>query len=260
MRQLLPPIAEAVDADDVYAADDRRRADGRAWVMVNMISSLDGAISIDGVSGGLGGPADKRVFSAIRAVADVIVVGAGTVLAENYRRPETPPAQQRRRIERGQSPTPRLAIVSAGLSVPPDHRVLDPEAPPLLLTHASAPPDRRAALADKVELVDVGSTSVDLSAAVAALSDRGARVILVEGGPTLNGAFVDAGLVDELCLTLSPLLVGGDGPGIVAGADGSEGRRFRLERVLHDDDLLFLRYVRAASAQPPMAAWSMTIR
>jgi len=245
MRQLFPEDQAEVDPVTVYADDARPSPEGRPWVMGNMIASLDGAISLDGVSGGLGGPADKAVFRAIRAIADVILVGAGTVIAENYRRPQTPPDLQRARLERGQRAVPALAIVTNSLSLEPDHRVFDDGHRPFILTNAAAPADRRAQLADRSEIVDVGGTTVDVAVAVAELGDRGCGVILVEGGPTLNGALVEADLLDELCLTLSPLVVGGDGPGIVAGASSSADRRFRLDRILHGDDLTFLRYLRA---------------
>lgn len=245
MRQLFPESRDDVDPIGVYAGDDRSRSPERPWMMLNMISGLDGAISIDGVSGGLGGPADASVFGAIRAVADVILVGAGTVIAENYRPAQTPPSVQETRVARGQAPLPTVAIVSNSLSLPPDHRVLDPDHRPYILTNAAAPEARRAALAAHAEIIDVGAAAVDLSIAARELGARGADVVLVEGGPTLNGAVVEADLLDELCLTLSPLIIGGDGPRIVSGASATADRRFRLDRVLHADELTFLRYLRA---------------
>lgn len=245
MRQIHPVHRDDVDPAEVYAADDRSTADGRPWVLANMISALDGAISIDGVSGGLGGPADKEVFAAIRAVADVILVGAGTVTAENYRQPQPSPEVRRVRMARGQRPAPAIAIVTNSLSVPADHRVFDGDDRPLVVTHADAPAERRARLDERAELIDTGDTSVDLRTALAALGDRGWGVVLAEGGPTLNGELIADDLVDELCLSLSPLVVGGDDPGIVAGAPAADDRRFALDRILHADDLLFLRYLRA---------------
>ncbi len=243
MRQLLPEAIDDVDPIQLYAADERPGSPERPWVMLNMISSIDGAISIDGVSGGLGGPADKRVFSAIRGVADVILVGSGTVVAENYRRPQTPPEIQGMRVERGQSPLPRLAIVTNRLNVPRHHQVLDAEHPPIIVTHEQAPADKRRALEDKAEIVVAGESAVDVEVALEHLGALGMRVVLLEGGPTLNAAVVTADRLDELCLTLSPLVVGGDGAGIVNGAMQSE-RRFHLDRLLQEDDLAFFRYVR----------------
>ena len=216
--------------------------------MCNMISSSDGAIEIDGVSGGLGGPGDKAVFSAIRAVADVIIVAAGTAIAENYRKPQTGKAIQEVRVARGQTPLPQIAIVTNSLSIEPDHRVFDPEWPPIVITHEGAPTDKRAALADVAEVISAGETSVDLDIALGLLAERGARCVLLEGGPTLNAAFVDADLIDEWCLSVSPLIVGGSAGRVVGSTNSATPRALRLDRTLHDASFLFHRYLRDRSA------------
>ena len=169
MEQLFPSPVEDVDPADLYASDLRQSDSDRPWVFANMISSLDGAIAVDGVSGGLGGPADKRVFSAIRSVADVIMVGAGTVIAEDYRRPQTPPEVQEARLARGQTALPRIAIVSGSLSIPEDHRVFDPEAPPMVITHAQSPTARREALGEVADVIVSGDDHVDLAEALRAI-------------------------------------------------------------------------------------------
>lgn len=245
MRQLFPTPVDDVDVVSTYASDDRPIPADRPWVMLNMISSVDGGISVDGVSGGLGGPADKVVFSAIRGVADIILVAAGTVIAEDYRRPQTPPIIQEQRIGRGQEPIPRIAIVTNSLSIDPTHRVFDPEARPIVVTKSEADPDRVSALDPVADIVFAGETAVNVAAAVRSLGKLGARVVLVEGGPTFNSAVVTADLIDELCLTVSPLLLGGDGPRIVNGATPERPLPLRLDRILEQDDLLFHRYVRA---------------
>jgi len=116
MRQLFPTPVDDVSVAETYAADARPAPSDRPWVMANMISSVDGAIEVAGVSGGLGGPGDKEVFSAIRGVPDYILVGSGTVIAENYRRPQTSPAQQAVRTARGQRPLPQIVIVSGAFA------------------------------------------------------------------------------------------------------------------------------------------------
>ena len=245
MRQLFPEAVDDVDVVSRYASDDRPGRADRPWVMLNMISSIDGGISVDGVSGGLGGPADKVVFSAIRGVADIILVAAGTVIAEDYQRPQTPPIIQEQRIGRGQEAIPRIAIVTNNLSIDPTHRVFDPEARPIVVTKSEADPDKVAALDAAADIVFAGEAAVDVAAAVRSLGEVGARVVLVEGGPTFNSAVVAADLIDELCLTVSPLLLGGDGPRIVNGATPDRPLPLRLDRILEQDDLLFHRYVRA---------------
>ena len=222
--------------------------------MCNMVSSFDGAVEVDGLSGGLSGPGDKAVFSAIRAVADVIIVASGTVIAENYRKPQTPPAVQAERQARGQSALPRIAIVSGSLSIDTSHRVFDSEAPPIVITHAGSPEERRTALAEVSTVLitreaatgetGAGAASVDLHDALQQLGDRGANVALLEGGPTLNGAFADDDLIDEWCLSTAPILVGGNSGRILRSPSNSGPLPFRLHRTLHDDGFLFHRYLR----------------
>ena len=244
MDQLFPTPVDDVDTTAVYAGDDRTATGDRPWVMANMISSVDGAVAIDGVSGGLGGPGDKAAFRAIRAVADVIVAASGTVIAENYRRPQTPPDIQEMRVARGQSPLPRIAIVSGSLNIAPDHRVFDPEAPPLVITHAQSPADRRRMLGDVADIIVAGDGSVDFADALQQLKALGADTVLVEGGPTLNAAFVGEDLIDEFCLSFSPLLVGGSGPRVVGSTHSHDPRPLHLDRTLHEDGFLFHRYLR----------------
>lgn len=243
VRQLLPVPLDDVDVPATYAADARPAPPGRPWVLANMVTSLDGAATLDGRSGGLGGPGDRAAFGAIRAVADVIVVGAGTVRAEGYRPPRAADAVQAARVARGQGPLPRIAIVSGRLDLDPGAEVFG-AGDPLVVTHAGADGARRAALGAVAEIVEAGATNVDPAAALAALAERtGARVVLCEGGPSLLGTLLDADLVDELCLTLAPCVVGGDAPRLVTGASsGVTG--FRLDRLLAAGDELIGRWVR----------------
>lgn len=228
-----------------YGDDTRRRPDGAPWVVVNMICSADGATTLDGRSGGLGGPADKEVFRALRAVPDVILVAAGTARDESYGPVRTPAEVQALRHERGQSPVPRLALVSASLGLDPTAPVfVDSPEPPLLYTVARAPLAARRELEQVAEVVVAGTDQVRLDAVVEDLEERGVGVVLCEGGPSLNGQLVAAELVDELCLSVSPILTGGDSPRIAQGAGAPEARLLRLDRVLLGEDLLFLRYLR----------------
>lgn len=245
MEQIFPSPVDDVNVRALYESDERPSPAKLPWLMCNMITSIDGAIAIDGVSGGLGGPGDKAVFSAIRSVADVIIVGAGTAIAENYRRSQASEDIQQARIERGQSRLPQIAIISAGLSIDPTHRVFDPEFPPLVITHSQSPEPARNALAEVADVRIVGDDQVDLTSALMMLKADGANCVLLEGGPTLNGAFVDAGLVDEWCMTSSPTIVGGTGQRAVVSSRTGAGHAFQLARTLHDDGFLFHRYVRS---------------
>jgi len=249
MLVLWPTPGGDVDPAVAYAGDLRPEPDGRPWVMLNMISTADGgAADPAGRSGGLGGPADKQVFVAIRAVADVIVAGAETVASEDYGPARLSPALRAARREQGRPEVPRIAVVTASLRIDPGRRLFrdaDPEARPLVLTTAAADADRRRALAAVAEVFEVGDHQVDWHRALAALSSAtGARVVLCEGGPSTNARLVADDLVDELCLTLAPSLVGGAAPRIVSGPAGGRLVPLALERVLTADGYLFLRYAR----------------
>ncbi len=247
MQQIFPEILDHVDVRSVYRADVRTPIGDRPWVMCNMISSADGGIAVDGKSGGLGGDGDKAVFSALRSIPDVIIVASGTAIAEGYRAPQPPDDVQADRRARGQQSRPRLAIVTRSLSIDPGHTVFDPDARPLIITTADSDESKRNELAAVADIVVAGDDDVDLLDALRQLGNGGAEVILLEGGPTLNGAFVDADLVDELCLSVAPFLLGGASPRIVDHSNVAELRDLRLERTLHDDGTLFHRYLRHRS-------------
>ena len=245
MRELFPTPADPVDPLGRYLDDARPPPSSRPWVMLNMIASIDGGTAVDGVSGGLGGPADKKVFRAVRACADWILVASATAAAEGYRHPRPDDEVVAARRARGRADPPRLAIVTASGR-------LDPTIPALAAPSEGAQPtlvitgtrSDRSALADTdVELVVVDHPRPTPMAVLGALADRDARVVLAEGGPTWNGLLADAGVIDEVCLSLSPTLVGGDSPRIVAGATGA-ATPMRLDRLLESDGLLFARYLR----------------
>jgi riboflavin biosynthesis pyrimidine reductase len=257
MQMLWPPAAgdttDALDPLAVYDADPRPAPAGRPWVMVNMIASADGsATGTGGVSGGLGGPGDKAVFAAVRSVADVIVAGAATVLAEDYGPSRPSPEVTRLRLARGQGARARIAVVSASLRFEPDRRLFTkspPDARPIVLTTATADPARRRALDAAADVHTAGDTTVDWRRALEVLAtEAGAGVVLCEGGPRVVAQLVALDLVDELCLTVAPVLVAGPGPRIAHGTETPPARLLGLDRVLTDDGFLFLRYVRPRPA------------
>jgi riboflavin biosynthesis pyrimidine reductase len=224
MRQLLPLQLEEVDLREVYA--DLPVADGRPAVRLNMISSVDGATAVDGLSGGLGGMADRQVFGVLRSFADAVLVAAGTVRAEKY----------------GPSALP-LAIVTRSCDLDFDAPLFTAAgARPLVVTADAAPDDRLARAAEVADVVIAGESTVDVDVALHALADRGIANLLVEGGPSLNGQLAAADRIDELCLTLSPRLVGGVAARIVHGMPAeSGGRPLLLRSVCEQDGYLFLR-------------------
>jgi riboflavin biosynthesis pyrimidine reductase len=236
VRRLLPTPLDPVDPRAVYA--DLPRAPGRPGVRLNMVASVDGATALEGVSGGLGGAADRLLFALLRSLADVVLVGAGTVRAEGY----------------GPSDRPRLAIVTRSCHLDWDARVFaEARVRPIVVTAAAALAERRARAAEVADVIVAGRETVDLRAALAAIGRTGAGAVLAEGGPTLNGALAAAGLVDELCLTISPRLVGGDARRVLAGPALSPAPAMRLASACEEDGFLFLRY-RADRSMDPAGA------
>ncbi len=245
MRRLWPDPAPIDDVFALVAAEGRPAPGDRPWLLVNMITSLDGAITIDGRSGGLGRPADKTMFAALRAVADVVLVGAGTVRAERYGPPRPAAATRAARQARGQADAPRLAIVTRRLDLDLTAPVFtEAELPPVLLCCEHTLPDRRADAAAVAEVVVAGDERVDLPLALRELHARGVRMVTCEGGARLNGDLLLADLIDEWALTLSPLLVSGDSGRPVTGPPPAEARALRLDRLLEADGLLFTRWLR----------------
>ncbi|MFV0254196.1 MAG: pyrimidine reductase family protein [Beutenbergiaceae bacterium] len=227
---------------------DRYRAPDGVHLRANMISSLDGAASVGGLSGGLNDAWDKQVFDTLRMLSDVVIVGSGTLLAEGYGPLILDQAAVAWRRAHGLADHPVLAAVTGSLSIPADHAMLT-QAPlrPVILTHCVAPPDRRAALTSVADVLDCGEGSVDFALVKRRLADRGLGQQLCEGGPTVLGQAIADDAVDELCLTLAPHLVVGDAPRIAAGGSASL-RRMRLIHALPGGPMLFLRYQRDLSS------------
>jgi len=268
VRLLLPPPGpgEGELSDDdlarLYAAGNR----GTPLVRVNAVTSADGAGTLDGRSEGLSGPDDKRVFRVLRAECDALLVGAGTLRDEAYGPLTLDAARRASRRARGLPDTPTLVVVSGSLDLAPDLPALA-QAPvrPVVLTSAAADPRRRAALEEVADVMAPGTdgATVDLGAALGALTERGLCQVLCEGGPRLFGALTTADLVDELCLTVSPLLAG-PGPGrITAGSPAAappaaalsavglpSPRALELRHVLTGGGSLLLRYTRPRPVLP----------
>lgn len=233
-----PSDAEMLAA---YALPDR----AAPRLRVNFVSSLDGAVTLGGRSGALGSPDDQRLMTVLRTLADVIVVGAGTVRAEGYGGLRLPADKLDLRRAMGLSDQPPIAVVSSSLDLDPTHPFFSKAlVRPMVLTHEDAPVPRRAALAAVAEVIDCGASSVGPARLMLALAERGMPQVLCEGGPHLFGELLAADLVDELCLSLSPVLVGGSAGRIAQGA-AEAARRMRLVHALPAGDMLLLRYARA---------------
>lgn len=214
------------------------------FVRLNFVASADGAVTVDGVSGGLGAPGDSTLFGVLREVADVVVAGSGTVRAEGYRGARTSPGLRSRRRARGQAEVPPIAVVTASCDLDPSSALFtDTAVPPLVLTAGTAEPtDRERLRAAGAEVVVVGDASVQAGDVLAALAERGLTRVLCEGGPALAGTFAAADRVDELCLSLAPQLAGPGARRILDGPAWAGARTLRLAGVVAHEDGLMLRY------------------
>lgn len=224
------------------------------WIRVNFVSSIDGAVTVDGRSGALGTTADHDVFMILRDLADVVLVGAGTVRAENYAGARTDTHRRTRLYQHGlggapDGAPPPVAVVSASAALDPTCRLFtDTQRAPLVFTTAAAPAERKRLLAEAgAEVIEAGDTMVTGADLRAALAARGLLRVLCEGGPSLFGELISAGAADELCLTLSPLLVGGTARRIAVSPNALP-TPMALRQVLVDDDgTLLTRWERAAT-------------
>ncbi|MFZ0905201.1 MAG: pyrimidine reductase family protein [Mycobacterium sp.] len=221
----------------------------RIWLRATFIASLDGGATVGGTTGRLGGPGDRAVFNQLRELADVILVGAGTVRVEGYSGARPSVAQRQRRHACGQSEVPQLAIVTKSGRLDRDMPVFTrTEVPPLVCTCVAVADQTRSGLAGLAEVVECSADDpdrVDEAAVLAALADRGLFRVLTEGGPMLFSSFVERGLLDELCLTIAPSLVGGLA-GRIATGPGQVLTEMRCAHILTDEGgYLYTRYVKA---------------
>ncbi|MGI5446080.1 pyrimidine reductase family protein [Streptomyces sp. CA-243310] len=217
------------------------------WLRANMVSTLDGAAQHDGRSQPISGETDMRIFGTLRALADVVVVGAETVRQEGYRPARAREAFAARRSAAGQGPAAAIAVITASMDLDFSLPLFtSPLVPTLVLTGAGAPSERVAAAVEAgAEVVVAGDGSaVDPARAVRELADRGLRRQLTEGGPRLLGQFVAADVLDELCLTISPTMTAGGAQRISGGPSVTVPHRLAPACVLEEAGFLFTSYRR----------------
>ncbi|MDP8951587.1 MAG: dihydrofolate reductase family protein [Actinomycetota bacterium] len=220
---------------------------------INMVCSLDGRVAAEGKSGSIGSPTDRLLMRALRARADAVMVGAGTLRSEKLTL-AVPDDMARERQERGLEPQPLAVIATGSGDVPLGESLLGAYPGNLVVFASSGTPDPQlSALFSRasVEFVPDGAARgprLDLARALETLKKRYAvAALLVEGGPTLNHALVSAGLVDELFLTLAPKLLGGERPGALTILEGNAlpahtSRKPELISIHFSESELFLRY------------------
>ncbi len=234
----------ASELSDEALLELTRMPEGGRWLRMNFISSLDGAATHEGRSGGLGDSADRRLFELLRWPADVVLLGAGTARIEGYSALRLSEDAVRRRREHGLPPHPVLALVSRSLDLDPASAMFtDAPVRPIVCTVPGAPQDRRDRLAEVADIIVTGESDVEPASLLDELAARGLQHVHSEGGPSLFGSFMDAGVVDALHLTLAPRIEGSttrritrEGPGVPVG--------MRLESILRAESELLLHYVR----------------
>ncbi len=248
--QWLEPGEPVADPLAPYAEVDRRTSGGRCWVTAHMVAGLDGTAAIAGRVGALSTPPDQALFREMRTLADVVLVGAQTVRQEGYGSIRLDAAREASRLAAGRPATPPLAVVSRSLDLDWSSRAFtDPPAggPTMVVTCQSAPPDRLARAREVADVLVAGAAAVEPHRLLAELAERGLHHVLCEGGPTWLGELVTAGRLDELCLTVAPVM-GGDPLPVAVFPPGRTLAGFVLRHVLRDGDTLFLRYERACDA------------
>lgn len=244
MRTIFPPTDGTPGPElDLFGIADAYEYPRDHWLRVNFVASADGAAYIDGRSGGLSSADDKRVFGVLRVLADVVLAGAGTARVEDYK-----PARRRdslAALRAGRPATPPIALVTRTLGLnlaSPLFADAPDDARTIVITCDASSQELRAQTAKVADVIVTGDETVDLPAAVAALAERGLTRVLCEGGPQLYGDLSAAGLVDELCLSLSPTLAG-PGAGRIISGEHADARPLTLRQVIAaDDGFLFCRY------------------
>ncbi len=247
MRRLLPlPVQDKVDLDVAYWVDDP----GSQHVRAMMVASADGAAQASGRSAGLSGPADRALFALLRSHADVVLVGAGTARAEGYGGAKPSLRRQAWREAHGLSGAPPIAVVTRSAALRLDGPLFtDTLARPIIITQAGAPERRLEELVKRAEVIVAGEGDVDLAAALDALAERDLRRVSCEGGPHLLAGVAAVGRLDELCLTISPIVLAGPATRILDGPPLEPPGDLVLAHVLEEDGALFLRYVRAGARE-----------
>jgi riboflavin biosynthesis pyrimidine reductase len=242
LRRLDPDPAEVTPLEVAQSLRPAERAPAeRPYVLANMVGSADGRATVGGRSGGLGNEADRQLFHALREQVDAVLVGTGTLRAERYGPFIRDPERRARREAAGLAPNPIGCVATRSMMLPDDIALFeDPASTIAVYTSAHAePPD----VAARLEVTRLPAEMLTMTSALELLrADHGARSVLCEGGPTILGALLAEGLVDELFLSLAPRLVAGYGPSVVEGPELPEPAELDRAWVLESEGLLFLRY------------------
>jgi riboflavin biosynthesis pyrimidine reductase len=247
--QRIFPAYEPIDGtDQIVAAYAYPAADGVPYVRANMVTTLDGAAwGPNHRSGPISSAPDREVFAVLRGLADVILVGAETARRERYGPANISGELADHRAALRQPKDPVIAVVSRSLG-------FDPAAPlfaeaterTVVFTTESSPHQRRDVLSETASVIVAGATTVDFGVALAALAERGLTRVLCEGGPHVLGEITHAGLLNDLCLTITPQLAGGEAVRILAGSPPLHDVALTLAHILEEDGTLLTRWTAQA--------------
>ncbi|WP_410618994.1 dihydrofolate reductase family protein [Amycolatopsis sp. cmx-8-4] len=241
MRSVWPPSPGELTGADLEAIYAYPAALDRSWVQVNFVASADGAVEVGTTSAGLSHAADREVFLLGRDLCDVVLVGAGTARAEGYRGVRASAKRLERRRRLGLADVPPIAVVTRTADLDPHSPLFtDTIVAPIVVTTTGAD----TAHLGGVEVLRAGDDDVDLALALDLLAGRGLRRVDCEGGPRLFAELIAADLVDQLCLTVAPLLVAGGAGRIAAGPALAAPRGLALASILVEDGFTLLRYRR----------------
>jgi riboflavin biosynthesis pyrimidine reductase len=239
-----PRAVEVADLIELYR---HPALEGRGWVRSSFVMSLDGSVQgPDGRSGSINTESDQHIFTLQRALADAILVGANTVRSEGYRAVDLEPWQLAIRDQEGLAPYPALVIISASADLDPT--IATPSegaggAVMIITTPGKSADDLEPLQAAGITVLEADGATLDLALIVDQLAGTGFPRLLCEGGPRLHNELLTAGVVDEVSLTLAPLVVGGQGLRSTSGAALPVPSPFRLHHVLYaDDGALFTSY------------------
>jgi riboflavin biosynthesis pyrimidine reductase len=243
VRQLFPEPAD-VDIEQVYGDTLGPAPADRPHVTVNMVASVDGGTAVAGRSGVLSSPSDRAIFRLLRSLADVVLVGAETAREEGYGTVKADDEIRAQRVARGQTPAAALAIVTRSLHLDWSSKIFtEPTQRPFVIAPADAEVEALRAAEKVAMVIRAGQGSVDLRDALKQLRQaHDVTRVLCEGGPTLNTQLAVGGLLDQLCLTVSPRLLGGDSKTILAGTALEAPLDLTLASALLSGSELFLRY------------------
>lgn len=218
----------------------------RPWVRTNFVASIDGAAQDrQGLSGNLGGTDDTTIFTVLRSIADVIVVGARTAAIEGYEPVREHEVHAELRTAMKQPPVPPIAVATRHLEVPEALRASGQ----ILITCSNSDPDRRAELATTMDVIVAGDEDIDWTEALHQLGERGLHRVLCEGGPTLHGHLIELDKVDEVCLTIGSIMVAGSALRIAEGKTVS--RAMTVADIIEGEGMLAIRWIRKVEGPGP---------